>query len=95
MVGATMTSKGQVTVPKEVRDALHLTTGSRLVFEAAADGAYLVRAVRDADSLAGMAGRLRRQGPRVSLEQMDEAIAAGAAEVGAVETGAAGAGTAQ
>ncbi|QQB63408.1 AbrB/MazE/SpoVT family DNA-binding domain-containing protein [Kytococcus sedentarius] len=79
MVAATMTSKGQVTVPKEVRDALHLTAGSRLVFEATADGGYLVRGVREADSLAVMAGRLRRRGPAVSLVQMDGAIASGAA----------------
>ncbi len=32
MASATMTSKGQITVPKEVRDALHLEPGAKIDF---------------------------------------------------------------
>ena len=32
MVTATMTSKGQVTIPKTVRESLHLHSGDRIAF---------------------------------------------------------------
>jgi AbrB family looped-hinge helix DNA binding protein len=32
MVTATITSKGQITIPKQVRASLHLQTGDRVVF---------------------------------------------------------------
>jgi antitoxin PrlF len=38
-----MTSKGQVTIPKEVRDALGLREGDRLVFRVIDGGAVLAR----------------------------------------------------
>lgn len=40
---STMTSKGQVTIPKTIRDALGLTPGSEVIFDVSADGAVLVR----------------------------------------------------
>lgn len=33
MVTATITSKGQITIPKSVREALYLQTGDRVAFE--------------------------------------------------------------
>ena len=39
---STMTSKGQVTIPKTIRDALGLTPGSEVFFDVSADGAVLV-----------------------------------------------------
>ena len=83
MVMATMSSKGQVTVPKEVREALHLATGSRVVFEPAGEGESVVRAVRGSGSLADLAGCLPRRGAPVTLEQMERAVADGAAASGA------------
>ncbi len=40
---STMTSKGQVTIPKPIRDALGLTPGSEVCFDISADGAVVVR----------------------------------------------------
>ncbi|CAN5833886.1 AbrB/MazE/SpoVT family DNA-binding domain-containing protein [soil metagenome] len=78
MATTTMTSKGQLTVPKQVREELGLTPGTRVSFTRTTAGDYVLsvrtRSVRD------LRGCLSHQGPPVSLEQMDEAIAAGAAE---------------
>lgn len=42
-VSARMTSKGQITVPKAVRDALRLEEGDRVVFRVEGDRAVLAR----------------------------------------------------
>jgi antitoxin PrlF len=39
----TLTAKGQVTIPKPVRDKLGLKPGNEVVFELAADGAVVIR----------------------------------------------------
>lgn len=41
MVKATLTSKGQLTVPKEVRDQLDIKPGDRLLFEPEGDSVRL------------------------------------------------------
>ena len=38
-----VTTKGQVTIPKEIRDRLGLTPGSRVVFDVARDGRVVLR----------------------------------------------------
>ena len=46
-MGTTVTSKGQVTIPKPVRDRLNIKPGSQIEFELAADGrVVLVKAGR-------------------------------------------------
>lgn len=40
---ATITSKGQVTIPKEIRDRLDLAAGTELEFSIQADGSLRVR----------------------------------------------------
>lgn len=40
---STMTSKGQVTIPKTIRQALGLEPGSEVFFDVSPDGAVLVR----------------------------------------------------
>ena len=75
---ATLTSKGQITIPKTVRDALGLATGDRVQFVQGPEGFHLVAANADISSLRGvLAGR--RQQP-ASIADMDAAIARGLAK---------------
>ena len=74
---ATITSKGQVTIPKSVRDLLQLRSGDRVDFVVEDNGTVvLVPVTRSVTALKGM---LPRPGKAVTLEQMDEAVARGAA----------------
>ena len=77
---ATLTNKGQVTLPKELRERLGLTAGSRLDFSIDDNGELRARLV--ATTALGLAGLLRRPGqPPVTVEQMNEAIEQTAAEL--------------
>ncbi|MBA4085557.1 AbrB/MazE/SpoVT family DNA-binding domain-containing protein [Janibacter terrae] len=78
MSTGTMTSKGQITIPKDVREQLGLTPGTKVTFTRNADGDFVLSTTQP--SLKGLRGRLRHVGPAVSLETMDDAIAAGATE---------------
>ena len=51
-VAATLTSKGQITVPKPVRDALGLADGDRLLFRIV-DGHAVIARIPDFLELAG------------------------------------------
>ena len=75
---ATVTSKGQITIPVEVRDKLSLRPGSRIAFVATAAGVYEIHV--QAGSIRDLKGVVSRPSERVTLEDMDDAIAAGAAE---------------
>jgi antitoxin PrlF len=75
---ATMTSKGQLTVPAEVRERLGLHAGSRVSFVETEDGTYELRVERG--SIRDLAGLFPWDGPPKTLEEMDDAIAAGAAQ---------------
>ncbi len=75
---ATVTSKGQITIPAEVRERLGLRAGSRVQFVSDEQGHYEFIPLKG--SLAAMKGMISWSGPPVTLEEMDEAIAAGAAE---------------
>lgn len=70
---ATMTSKGQVTLPKPVRDKLRLRPGDKVDFLLEEDGSLrLTPVTASVTQLKGMAPR--PESP-VSIEAMDEAIA--------------------
>lgn len=75
----TMTSKGQLTIPKEVRDALKLVPGTKF-FVTVRDGQVVAspknRRVAD---LAGMLGK-PPSGEVLSVEQINEAARGIAAE---------------
>lgn len=74
MATATVTSKGQITIPVSVRTALGLDTGSRVEFVQLTNGQYaIVPANANVTSLKGM---LRKPAEVVSVEQMNRAIAA-------------------
>ncbi|MBI4704912.1 MAG: type II toxin-antitoxin system PrlF family antitoxin [Deltaproteobacteria bacterium] len=77
MPTATLTSKGQVTVPKPVRQALGLRTGDRLLFRVRDDGVVVIE-VEGADILA-LRGVIKPKVRGVSVEDMNRAIALAAA----------------
>jgi len=76
MPTATVTSKGQVTLPKKVREALRIGPGDRIDFVLDGEGGARVRPGRfDVGDLKGI---LHRPGRRpVSLAKMQEAIERG------------------
>jgi antitoxin PrlF len=70
---ATVTAKGQTTIPKEIREKLGLRAGSRIKFFLRHDGEAVILAVAPAATLRGI---VRYRGPPVTIEEMDDAIAA-------------------
>jgi AbrB family looped-hinge helix DNA binding protein len=76
MPGSTITSKGQITVPKAVRERLALQPGDRMSFVIHDDGTVTVEA--ETVDLASLRGMVKSGGRHVSVEQMDEAITRGA-----------------
>ncbi len=79
MSTATMTSKGQITVPKEIRDRLKLTPGSRVMFVTLPNGR--VELFPRTGKITDLAGILYDPDRKpMTIEEMNEAIAdAGAA----------------
>ena len=76
---STVTSKGQTTLPRDVRAALGLNPGDRVRY-VILDGEVRLLKARPVGDLAGL---LRRPGATpVTLEAMDEAMAAGVADEG-------------
>ena len=72
---ATMTSKGQVTVPKPVREKLLLRPGDKIDFRLEDDGVHLVLVTASVTQLKGM---VQKPASPVSLAAMDEAISSAA-----------------
>lgn len=77
---AILSTTGQITLPQTVRERLHLHAGDRIGFRIDADGT--VRIIPKTRSVRDLKGCLPRPAAPVSLEDMDRAIAAGAAEKG-------------
>jgi AbrB family looped-hinge helix DNA binding protein len=70
---ATLTSKGQITLPKEIRDRLGLDAGSMLDFQILEDNTITARQVKpDARRIRGLLKSPHSAAP--SVEQMDEAV---------------------
>lgn len=73
MPEATITSKGQITVPKEVRKALNVQEGDVLDFVIDEQGKVTVKPLRgDVRRLQGMLKHLVER--PLTVEEMDEAI---------------------
>ena len=74
MASSTVTSKGRITLPKEIREHLHVAPGDRIDFVVEDDGRVVVR--QAGSRLRQLRGMLReRKRKRVSVDQMDAAIA--------------------
>ena len=74
MSTATITTKGQITIPVDVRRALAVDAGDRVEFVQIEPGQFLFLAAnRSVTELKGMFGKVRKV---VSIEEMNLAIAA-------------------
>lgn len=70
---ATITSKGQTTIPKEIRDLLNLHTGDRINFIIEANGRVYIQPLNyKVEELTGILHNPARK--PVSIEEMNEAI---------------------
>lgn len=76
MQESTVTTKGQTTLPKDVRQALDLKPGDKLRYLILDDGEVRIIRARSARELAGALHSLTQR--VVTLDEMDAAIAAGA-----------------
>lgn len=73
MTTATMSSKGQITIPASVRAALGIETGSRVEFVQVGEGRFeLVAATRSVTALKGL---VPKPAAPVTVEEMTAAIA--------------------
>ena len=79
MTTATITSKGQVTIPKDVRTRLGIGTGDRVEFVEIQDGVFqIVAATQDVQVLKGIVPRPKKT---VTIDEMNQAVA----EMGGVD----------
>jgi AbrB family looped-hinge helix DNA binding protein len=72
-----ITFKGQVTIPRMVREALGLAVGDEVTFVVRDGTAWIEPRNVDTKALRGM---VKRKGKPVSLEQMEQAIRDGASK---------------
>ena len=71
---SSITSKGQIALPEQIRERLHLVAGDRIEFVVEANGQVVVRPARS--RLRQPCGMLRDRGRKpVSADQMNAAIA--------------------
>jgi len=73
---ATLSSKGQATIPKAVRERLHLKPGDRFKFFFNPDGVIILPKI----STSRLKGIIPKPATPVSLEEIDAAIEAGATQ---------------
>ena len=78
MITATITAKGQITIPVGIRKALGLNAGARIEFEEVEPGCYAFKPAQrlPATVLKGMFGKAKRT---VSIEEMRAVVAKRAA----------------
>jgi len=76
---ATITSKGQVTIPKEIRDYLKLEIGSKIEFVIDENGT--VKVIPLNVPVTALSGMLHRPGlAAATIEDMESAITEGASD---------------
>ena len=76
MPASKITSKGQITVPKAVRETLALQAGDRMSFVIHDDGTVTVEA--ETVDLVSLRGAVKSDIRHVTIEQMHEAVRLGA-----------------
>jgi antitoxin PrlF len=78
MIAATITSKGQITIPAEIRAVLGLGAGDKIVFEEVTPGSFTFKPATKlpVTALKGMFGRARK---KATIEEMNATIAKRAA----------------
>ena len=81
MASSTLTSKGQITIPRAVRDRLGLREGDRVVFQFDEHGNLLLRQETQSPlgRLPGLLKHLAKDRP-VTAEEMKAAVKRGAAK---------------
>ena len=72
MTTATMTSKGQITIPADVRKKLRLRAGTKVDFAENKAGEIVLRP--KTGDIRELRGIFKHDGPPVSIEEMDEAV---------------------
>ena len=73
MTAATVSSKGQITIPADVRQALRVDAGDRVEFVQVEPARYeFIAATRSVTELKGMFGKAKRV---VSIDEMNRVIA--------------------
>lgn len=72
MATATVTSRGQVTIPDEVRASLGLSAGDRLEFVPLGEGKYALIASKH--TISDLKGMIKKSSSPVSIEDMNTAI---------------------
>lgn len=80
MATATLTSKGQITIPVQVRTALGLETGDRVEFVEMEDGRFSIIAA--SKTVHDLKGLIRKPAKAISLDEMNRTIAAQGAKAG-------------
>ena len=81
MPSATMTSKGQITIPVKIRKALGLKPGVRIDFYEIEDGEYALRP--KTGSIMEMEGCIPKLDHVITIEEMNQGILDRAAELDA------------
>jgi AbrB family looped-hinge helix DNA binding protein len=76
-ITTTVSTKGQVILPKAIRDQRHWPAGTKLIVEETAEGVLLKSLpVFPATAMATVFGSLRPTGPALSIDDMNAVIAA-------------------
>jgi antitoxin PrlF len=76
-VESALTRKGQATIPKAIREHLRLKPGDRVKFFVQPDGSVVLLPKLPVTALRGM---VKHRGSPVTIEEMNEAVIAGANE---------------
>lgn len=69
---ATVTSKGQITVPKHIRNTLNIQNGDKIIFEEIDAGAYIIKPKKT--DVSHLKAIINYHGNPISIEQMQDAI---------------------